>query len=47
MRKVVLLEHVSLDGFVAGPRGKMNWTRADEELFELTDALAADADAAI
>ena len=47
MRKVVLLEHVSLDGFVAGPRGEMNWIRADTELFELTEALTVDADAAI
>ena len=25
MRKVVLLEHVSLDGFLAGPQGEMDW----------------------
>ena len=25
MRKVILLEHVTLDGFVAGPNGEMDW----------------------
>lgn len=25
--------HVSLDGFVAGPQGEMNWIKADDELF--------------
>jgi len=26
--------HISLDGFVAGPNGELNWVKADEELFE-------------
>ena len=26
--------HISLDGFVAGPNGEMNWIRADEEIFD-------------
>ena len=26
--------HISLDGFVAGPGGEMDWIKADEELFE-------------
>ena len=26
--------HISLDGFVAGPNGEMNWIKADEELFK-------------
>ena len=34
MRKVILLMHVSLDGFVAGPAGEMDWILYDEELFE-------------
>lgn len=25
--------HVSLDGFVAGPNGEMNWIKVDEEIF--------------
>lgn len=26
--------HISLDGFVAGPRGEMNWIKVDEEIFD-------------
>ncbi len=26
--------HISLDGFVAGPNGEMNWIKIDEELFD-------------
>lgn len=26
--------HISLDGFVAGPSGEMNWIKVDEELFD-------------
>ena len=25
--------HISLDGFVAGPQGELNWVKVDEELF--------------
>ena len=34
MRKIVLFMHVSLDGFVAGPNGEMDWINVDEEMFE-------------
>lgn len=34
MRKVISFMHVSLDGFVAGPNGEMNWIKVDQELFE-------------
>jgi dihydrofolate reductase len=33
MRKVISFMHISLDGFVAGPNGEMNWIKADEEIF--------------
>lgn len=26
--------HISLDGFVAGPNGEMNWITVDEEIFD-------------
>ena len=26
--------HISLDGFVAGPNGEMDWIKVDEELFD-------------
>ena len=34
MRKVISFMHISLDGFVAGPAGEMNWIKVDEELFD-------------
>jgi len=47
-RKLVVLEHVSLDGFVAGPSGEMDWIRVeDDELWDDVSALTARADTAI
>ncbi|MGO4291188.1 dihydrofolate reductase family protein [Chitinophaga sp. RAB17] len=34
MRKIVSFMHVSLDGFVAGPNGEMNWIKVDTDLFD-------------
>ncbi len=34
MRKVISFMHMSLDGFVAGPNGEMNWIKAEQEIFE-------------
>jgi dihydrofolate reductase len=34
MRKVISFMHISLDGFVAGPNGEMDWIKADEEIFD-------------
>ncbi len=34
MRTLVSFFHVSLDGFVAGPNGEMNWIKVDEEIFD-------------
>jgi dihydrofolate reductase len=47
VRKIVLLEHVSLDGYVALPNGEMDWVRVDGEMWEYVDRLTAAADAAI
>lgn len=33
MRKVISFMHLSLDGFVAGPNGEMDWIKFDDELF--------------
>lgn len=33
MRKVISFMHISLDGFVAGPNGEMNWIKVDDEIF--------------
>lgn len=34
MRKIISFLHISLDGFVAGTKGEMDWIKADEELFK-------------
>ena len=47
MRTLVALEHVSLDGFVSGEHGKMDWIRVDEEMFDYTSRLTETADTAI
>jgi dihydrofolate reductase len=40
MRKVILLMHVSLDGFTAGPNGEMDWILLEDEIFkDVTDEL--------
>lgn len=47
MRKVVLLIHTSLDGFIAGPNGEMDWIQFDEDLANVAGKATDDADAAI
>ena len=34
MRKLIAFVHISLDGFVAGPNGEMDWIKINEEIFE-------------
>jgi dihydrofolate reductase len=34
MRKLVVFMHVTLDGFVAGPKGEMDWINVDDDIFE-------------
>ncbi len=34
MRKIVSFMHISLDGFVAGPNGEMDWIKVDQEIFD-------------
>ena len=34
MPKIISFMHLSLDGFVGGPKGEMNWIKMDEEIFE-------------
>lgn len=47
MKKIVLLMHVSLDGFVAGPNGEMDWIQLDDKMFDYVDRLTHDADTAL
>ena len=34
MRKIISFMHLSLDGFVAGLNGDMDWIKVDEEIFD-------------
>ena len=47
MRNVVWLMHVSLDGFVAGPKGEIDWISLDDEIFEDVHNLVRKADTAL
>jgi dihydrofolate reductase len=33
MRKIISFMHISLDGFVAGPNGEMDWIKINDEIF--------------
>ena len=39
--------HISLDGFVAGPNGEMNWIKVDEELFDHVSKRISQGDTAL
>jgi dihydrofolate reductase len=47
MRKVILFMHMSLDGFVAGPNGEMDWISVNDEIFEAVIALQPSIDTAL
>jgi len=47
MRKLILFMHTSLDGFVAGPNGEMDWIIVDEEMFDYAGKRTNEADTAL
>lgn len=47
MRKLIFAMHTSLDGFVAGPKGEMDWIKVDEEIFDFVGTLTGQADTAL
>ena len=47
MRKIVLFMHVSLDGFVGGPNGEMDWITVDEEIFDFVGTRTNEATTAL
>jgi dihydrofolate reductase len=47
MRKIVSFMHISLDGFVAGPNGELNWAKVDEELFDYVGKRISKGDTAL
>ncbi|MEO5782607.1 MAG: dihydrofolate reductase family protein [Ginsengibacter sp.] len=47
MRKLILFMHTSLDGFVAGPKGEMDWILVGEEMFDYAAQQTHEADTAL
>ena len=47
MRKLIVFMHVSLDGFVAGPNGEMDWINVDDILFDYAAQQTGEADTAL
>ena len=47
MRNLILMAHISLDGFVASPDGKLDGFRSDEENLEFVCRICQEADAAL
>lgn len=47
MRNLIFFMHTSLDGFVAGLDGEMNWISVDDEIFDFVATMTDQADAAL
>jgi len=47
MRKLIFFMHTSLDGFVAGLNGEMNWINVDEAMFDFVGTMTDKADTAL
>ncbi|MCB9236223.1 MAG: dihydrofolate reductase [Bacteroidia bacterium] len=47
MRNLVFFMHASLDGFVAGPQGEMNWIKLSPEMMDFVATMTAGADSAL
>ena len=47
MRKIISFMHISLDGFVAGPNGEMDWIKVDEEIFDYGAKRISEGDTAL
>src|SRR5678815_4737593 len=47
MREIISFMHISLDGFVAGPNGELNWAKVDEEIFDHVGKRISEGDTAL
>ena len=47
MRKLIFFMHTSLDGFVAGPNGEMDWINLDDAMFDFVGTMTDKADTAL
>ncbi|HEY3390557.1 MAG TPA: dihydrofolate reductase family protein [Prolixibacteraceae bacterium] len=47
MRKLIFFMHTSLDGFVAGLNGEMDWIKLDDAMFDFVGTMTDQADTAL
>jgi dihydrofolate reductase len=47
MRKIISFMHISLDGFVSGPNGELDWVKVDQEIFEYVGKRISEGDTAL
>src|SRR5687767_5201334 len=47
MRKIISFMHMSLDGFVAGVHGELDWVKVDEEIFQYVGKRISEGDTAL
>ncbi len=47
MRKIISFMHISLDGFVAGLNGELDWVKVDEEIFDFVGKRISEGDTAL
>ncbi len=47
MSKIISFMHISLDGFVAGPNGEMDWIKLDQEVFDHVGKRIGEGDTAL
>ncbi|MEP1150097.1 MAG: dihydrofolate reductase family protein [Balneola sp.] len=47
MSKIISFMHISLDGFVAGPSGEMDWINVDQEIFDHVGKRISEGDTAL
>ncbi len=47
MRKIISFMHISLDGFVAGTNGEMDWIKVDEAMFDYVGKRISEGDTAL
>jgi dihydrofolate reductase len=47
LRKIIVTTWISLDGFLAGPNGEMNWVMVDQAMGQYEDDLVSSADTLI
>jgi dihydrofolate reductase len=47
MRKLIFFTHTSLDGFVAGLKGELNWIKIDDKIFDFVAEMTENVDTAL